>query len=407
MAEPSIAMIPSGYKAEKIYSVLPTNGNADLNFSRNSKSTRINEQGLIEEMAVNVPILDYSDGTCPSLLLQPQSTNLIQYSEDFSNNEWSKTSISVLSNVIASPSGEINASKIVESNTSGFHYINDFIPVLSGANTFTFYAKSAERTQVSAFFSQSGNVGALFDLTAETATPSGTGNTANIESVGNGWFRCIVSNNGSSQISNQVRIGTNNGALGGYQGDGTSGIFIWGTQVEQQTYATSYIKTEGSTQTRLQDTASKSGLENEINSEEGVLYFEISALSNDGTYRILAISDGTIDNRIYIQYTNTTNQLSSVTKVGGSTQGSMSTTLSNVTDSVKVAVKWSEDDFALWVNGVKVDSDTNGSVPSVNTFNTFQFDDGAGSNPFNGNCKDLRIYKNSLTDAQLTTLTTI
>jgi len=76
MSIPSIAMIPSGYKANKVYSVLPTDGSGDLNFARTTTATRVNQNGLIEEVAIGVPRLDYTNGGCPSLLLEPASTNL-------------------------------------------------------------------------------------------------------------------------------------------------------------------------------------------------------------------------------------------------------------------------------------------------------------------------------------------
>ena len=76
MAIPTLTMIPSGYKAGKLYSVLPTNGDGDFTTSRSSSATRVNKSGLIETVLSNVPRLDYSDGSCPSLLLEPQSTNL-------------------------------------------------------------------------------------------------------------------------------------------------------------------------------------------------------------------------------------------------------------------------------------------------------------------------------------------
>jgi len=81
MSTPSIALIPSGYKATKLYSQLPTNGDGDLTFARTSIATRVNEQGLIEEMGVNVPRLDYSDGGCPPVLLEPSRKNLFLNSE--------------------------------------------------------------------------------------------------------------------------------------------------------------------------------------------------------------------------------------------------------------------------------------------------------------------------------------
>ena len=83
MSTPSLLTIPSGYKATKLYSQIPTNGTGDFTVARNSIATRVNKSGIIETMGVNVPRLDYSDGGCPVLLTEPQSTNLIQYSEDF------------------------------------------------------------------------------------------------------------------------------------------------------------------------------------------------------------------------------------------------------------------------------------------------------------------------------------
>ena len=85
MSIPTIAMIPSGYKANKIYSVLPTNGDADLDFTRASEATRVNQNGLIETVGVNLPRYNFDVGeTCPSLLIEPQSTNLYLNSETLS-----------------------------------------------------------------------------------------------------------------------------------------------------------------------------------------------------------------------------------------------------------------------------------------------------------------------------------
>ena len=92
---PSIAIIPSGYKANKIYSKHPTDGSGDLYFVRTTKATRVNSDGLIEEVAIGVPRLDYTDGGCPSLLLEPNSTNLITQSESFGNSYWTKSGASI------------------------------------------------------------------------------------------------------------------------------------------------------------------------------------------------------------------------------------------------------------------------------------------------------------------------
>ena len=112
MATPSITMIPSGYKAQKVYSVLPTNGDGDLTFDRNNIGTRVNKNGLIEQVATDIPRLDYSDGSCPSLLLEPASTNLAEYSEDFSQG-WNKNNSTVTTNQTTSPSGDLTADKFI------------------------------------------------------------------------------------------------------------------------------------------------------------------------------------------------------------------------------------------------------------------------------------------------------
>ena len=106
---PSLAMIPSGYKAQKVYSAVPTNGDGDFDFARSTSATRVNKDGLIEEVAVNVPRLDYSDGGCPSLLLEPSRTNLIQYSEDFSQSYWNKINTGYSTNSLISPNGTLTA----------------------------------------------------------------------------------------------------------------------------------------------------------------------------------------------------------------------------------------------------------------------------------------------------------
>jgi len=95
MAIPKLAMIPSGYKANKVYSVLPTDGSGDLDFARTTKATRVNSDGLIEEVLTGVPRLDYTDGGCPSLLLEGNSTNLITQSESFGNSYWTKNGASI------------------------------------------------------------------------------------------------------------------------------------------------------------------------------------------------------------------------------------------------------------------------------------------------------------------------
>jgi len=143
MATPSLAMIPSGYKASKVYSVLPESGVGDFDFTRATTATRINSSGLIETVATNVPRLEYPliDGVvngCPSLLLEPQRTNLVTYSESFEN-YFNVSEVTLNSNYAISPDGTLNANKVTFPSASKSMYINSLS--LSGTHTISFWYK--------------------------------------------------------------------------------------------------------------------------------------------------------------------------------------------------------------------------------------------------------------------------
>ena len=185
---------------------------------------------------LNVPRLTYQNGGggCPSLLLEKQSTNLVTYSEDFDNAAWLKLGSSVSANIAISPDGTQNADKIVEDSGSSGHTIYQAISVTSGSPyTFSVFAKAAERTKLWMDFFAGANVG-VFDLSNGTViTTGGTGLTASIENYGNGWYRCIITQNAVSAIV-YPNMGptTNNTTSPIYQGNGASGILVWGCQFE-------------------------------------------------------------------------------------------------------------------------------------------------------------------------------
>ena len=178
-------------------------------------------------------------------------------------------------------------------------------------------------------------------------------------------------------------------------------IYLWGVQLEKS-YATSYIPTSGSTVTRNQDIFTRDGIGSLINSE-GVLFAEMAAFSNDGTNRKIALSDGTGSNLVRFYFSNSSNRVVAQVKVGGSTQVTFDITGITVTNFNKVALKYKENDFAIWINGVERGTDTSGTTPS--SMNKIAFDNGAGSDYFYGKVKQLQVYTTALTDAQLTSLT--
>ena len=142
-----------------------------------------------------------------------------------------------------------------------------------------------------------------------------------------------------------------------------------------------------------------------INSTEGVLFAELSALSNDGTNRGLSLSDGSSTNRILIYYTPTSNQIVGLYTYGGSTQVVITHTLSDSTEFIKCAFKFKENDCAFWINGVEVGTDTSSTAFSANTLNDLGFDSGAGASNFFGKVKQLQVFKTALSDDQIKQIT--
>jgi hypothetical protein len=183
-------------------------------------------------------------------------------------------------------------------------------------------------------------------------------------------------------------------------------MFVFGAQVEQKSFATSYIPTEGSTVTRSADVANNSGNADLFNDSEGVLYAEISALANYNTQRWLSISDNTHSNTIKLGLLNnaTNFRFAADIRSGNTNQAFMTYDFGAITPTMtKVAVKYKENDFALWINGVEVATDTSGNTPIG--LSSIQFDRGNGVQDFEGNVKSVAVFKEALTDAELESLT--
>ena len=134
------------------------------------------------------------------------------------------------------------------------------------------------------------------------------------------------------------------------------------------------------------------------------MYAEISALANDGTVRYIAVSDSTSNNRITILYYSSSNNIRIIVSSGGVNYVDKNAGVSSVTNLHKVALKYKANDFALWIDGVERQTDSSGIAPVG--LNNLDFSLNGGS-PFYGNCKDIRVYNEALTDAQLQTLTTL
>jgi len=342
----------------------------------------------------------------PHLLLEPSSTNFLTFSNDFSNTGWTKGNSTITANNTTSPEGLLNASKLTENTATSSHRVEETVTVSNGATVAcSVFVKKGERKFVLLFESNCAD-GAYFNLdTGEFVRTDGTPVDYNIQDMKNGWYRCsIVVTVPSTSCRFQIYM-TETSSTSAYTGDGSSSMFLYGAQVEEQTYATSYIPTAGTTITRAAETCNNS--KPSVNSTEGVFYLEVAALSNDLTARYIAINDGSSVNRVRLGYNaSVSNRFRALVVSGGSITADLNdtdTTLSDITQYNKIAFKYKANDFALYFNGTEVKTDTSGAVPTG--MNQLDFHNGAGTNDFYGKVKGLAVYNEALTDAQLIELT--
>ena len=406
MAKPKLCLIPATV-GDKVYSILPSNGVGDFNFTRGSEATRVNAQGLIERVASGENRLNYSllDGEvvgCPSLLLEPQRTNLIPYSEDFSQPNWSKVNATIELNSTISPDGTLNASKIIDDATNGYHRITDaFTTPSSGNFTYSIFLKKGTLTTAQfQVFDGTTAASAFVDLENGTIRSDGQGINHKIENYGNGWYRCFISGvyaGSTTTVYVYTKQKTPN-----YIGSGDY-LYIWGAQFEEGSYATSYIPTNGSAVTRVAETCNGSGDADTFNDSEGVLMVDASFLSDDLTLRYITLNSSNTANRIILAPTTTSNQIRCQLISSSVPQVELFHTVQDIKDNIKIAFKYKNNDFAFWVNGFEVGTDNSGTT-SIG-LNSLDFSNVGGAQPFYGNTKQLQYFDTALSDTELEQLT--
>jgi len=359
-----------------------------INIARNSGITDISIDNISVKEIIdtnNIPRISYdSNGDNGHILLEPTSTNLVTYSEDFS--EWASSN-ATLESGYAAPDGSTNAYKVTGTVGSSTVYFAG-VPNLSSTSTRTIWARTVSGTGTINLCSYGDNSNNNFTITEE-------------------WQRFEV--NGTTTSTGESNFYATDFRF--QQPNALTEIIIWGAQAENLSYATSYIPTlTGSQEVRATETATGAGSADLINSTEGVLYAEIAALADDQSYRYITLSDGTNSNYVIIRYYNIANKISAFIENTSGVQGSTSHSFSpseTITDFHKVAFKWKANDFALYIDGTEVSTQSSGTTFSANVLNKLQFNEGDGSgNDFYGKCKALAVFKEALSDSELTQLTT-
>jgi len=368
----------------------------------------IDNISIQEVLEDDLPRIDYSTGEA-AFLLEPQSTNLITYSEDFSQSYWTKTGVGVTSG-FTSPSGDLSAYEVTENASGGAHtFYSNTLPSTNGETyTYSLFVKYNGR-QWFRLWGQYGssNFSTYFDIQNGLLGSKDIGVTSKIEDYGNGWYRVsatATSDGTANRFRGYLADADNSPA---YDGDGVSGAYIYGAQLEALSYATSYIPTNGSIVTR----AAESCLDATptINSEEGVLYAEISALADTGTRRCISLSNGSTSNRVMLRYDSVSNRIQCFAQIGGTVYADISTTSYDTTDVNKIAYRYKSGEYALYINGVEQGTSTDAAIFAQDTLTELSFrrGDNNANQDFYGNTKDLRVYEKALTDDQLIELTTI
>ena len=415
------AQIQRGYKTTAyVDTTISAVLNADFTFTRNNIGTRVNASGNIESIGVDLQRIDYLGGI-GSLLLEPETTNTATDSNDFTtgdifegSNPPNLTSAILTSNQATSPDSTNNAWKLTDNNDgiSGGCHIGYFSTnvISENYNTFSLFVKKQGNNDWVSIDTRSFDATreSWFNISNGTLGNVASGHTASIDDYGNGWYRIAVTFITEFDLTGAIliRLATSNGATTILK-DGTNGAYIYGLQAESHAtreYATSYIPTSGSPETRAADLATNAGSSDLISSTEGVLYLEVAALTSINNFESITLSDGNIQNRIRFQLLNNLNKGAIQVQAGGVSQAFKHIDFTDITDFNKVAIKYKQNDFSVWLNGVKIYTDTSGTIPSLNQLN---FSSGSNFNNFNGKVKCVAVFKEALTDAELTCLTTI
>jgi len=386
-----------GYNSENgNYKPLP------FDFTRASNGTFVNKSGLIETAASGVPRIDFLGNTSGALKLEPQRTNLIPYSQSFDNAAWTVNGASITSG-FTSPDGTTNAFKLVEDTSTGVHRIYQTSTVTSSTNvSISTYVKYAGTRWV--FIRNAENsVGRYFDLV--DGVIGGTGglgmpDNSLMVAMGDGWYKISVSNTNTSAARLELWMTKTEQATFStpYIGDGTSGVYIYGAQLEQGSYATSLINTQGSAVTRVQDVCSQTVPSGIIGQTEGTIYIDVDFKTLSGTNMFVSIRPDA-NNKIEIYRSGAV--------IYGEFASNASFNFNKPSVTVgryKIAVAYSSGSSAMYINGVLIGSNTT-PFAFTSTLDGIYINSRGTTYIEQSSYNESKIYNTRLSNAELIALT--
>jgi hypothetical protein len=316
----------------------------------------------------------------------------------------------VTSNITLAPDGQTTADKLVEDTSTGGHQVSGISIAWAGNTTYTvsIYAKADTRTQLAVAFGTSSNWvnssrTATFNLANGTISSQSIAPlTASIQALSNGWYRCVVSaTTAASPVASTLVLQLNNGVSASYTGDGTSGLFLWGAQLEAGAFPTSYIPTTTATATRSADVASITGanFSSWYRQDEGSFF--CSTFAPKGT--VVYGTGDTFDNTQYINVGSSSNVS---IRSGGAITAALTAPVST-TALTNIAHGYVADNFAAVSNGGAISTDMSGAVPLTQVRLTLGSSawNTTGSNSLNGIIRRLTYWPSRLPNTTLQEIT--
>jgi hypothetical protein len=385
--------------------VVSQTGNITPTFVRTSTGTRTGPTGLIEVMSANTPRYDFNPitGTHRGLLIEQSSTNIQTWSADLSQSSYGVAGASVTANAATAPDGSNSGWKLVENSSAVAHRITSNIP-LSNTTTYTIsvFVKASERSYVALNFTNLAAGMTFFDLNNGAILNRQAGVlAASIDPAGSGWYRisATATTTSTGQFADLLLSDASQNFT--YTGDGSSGMFVWGFQIEQTSFPTSYIPTGSASATRATDTLSFA-LGSWFSSHEGsVIFTGTTHHPNNNISSTLAESfwsfQNTTSNIIQVRYSGN-NVIGAGVNTAAAvqcfvTQTPSSGTLGNL-EAKKVGFVWANNNFSIKgaFNSNTYSTDIAGVLPQGLTTGVI----GSGSSQFNGWIKKWSYYDRCL-----------
>ena len=389
-------------------------------FARAGNATYTDKNRRVRTNGTNAPRFDHDPATGESLglLVEEQRTNIFPHSHEFESSVWSKVNSTITINQTTAPDGTTTADKWAKDSTvTELSYINDDLSFNSGVYmTQSVFAKADEISYIqiapsTGFSSRYQN----FDLSTGQL---GTGDVdgATITAYPDGWYRCTVTQLSTGSSGRMVialspsptaaRLASTPGSIG-------DGVYLWGAQLEQGAFPTSYISTSGGAATRNADEVILSGrsFSDWYNPHEVSIVGDYSMPHGyqSGSYSSPFAIDNGATTRLFMLYHRFTGDINAFVR---------SSAVDSVVDldiySPATAVDYSRVKFALAssnadgfsgiVNEGNIVSDSSVTMPT--DVNRLRIGRGYGGNSYaiNGTIRYLRFYNKRLTDNQLRAL---